>query len=92
LGQALLQVLGMEESAAQRMAASIDWASTLLLPIPSEAATFSEVFVDGVSGVALTPLDVRDEGGLLWQKDGQIYILAGTGSIDQLLELASTLE
>ena len=91
LGEAFLQVLGTEPEEAQRIARSIDWASTLLLPLPSQVVTFSEVTVDGVSGVALTPHSGVDEGALLWQKDGRVYLLTGPGTIDQLLALGNSI-
>lgn len=86
LGEALLQVLGTEPREARRIARSIDWASTLLLPIPREMVTFSEVTVDGVSGAALEPLDGQG-GALLWQKEGKVYMLTGEGSVEDLLSL-----
>lgn len=84
LGEALLQVLGTEPREARRIAKSIDWASTLLLPIPTEMVTFSEVLVDGVNGVALTPLDGTGSA-LLWQKEGKVYMLRGEGSLEELV-------
>ena len=90
LGEALLQVLGTEPREARRIARSIDWASTLLLPIPRELAAFSEVIVDGVSGAALAPLDGQG-GAVLWQKDGNIYLLTTQGSFDELLALVDSL-
>lgn len=91
LGEAFLQVLGTDPQEAQRIAQSIDWASTLLLPLPSQAVQFQEITVDGVSGVALTPLSGLDEGALLWQKDGRVYLLTGPGTIDQLLDIANSI-
>ncbi len=86
LGEALLQVLGTEPREARRIARSIDWASTLLLPIPREMVTFSEVTIDGVSGAALEPLDGQG-GALLWQKEGKVYMLTSEGSVEDLLLL-----
>ncbi len=86
LGEALLQVLGTEPREARRIAKSIDWASTLLLPIPTEMVTFNEVLVDGVNGVALTPLDGTGSA-LLWQKEGKMYMLRGEGSVEELVGL-----
>lgn len=86
LGEALLQVLGTEPREARRIAKSIDWASTLLLPVPTEMVTFSEVLIDGVNGVALTPLDGTGSA-LLWQKEGKMYMLRGEGSVEELVEL-----
>jgi hypothetical protein len=91
LGEAALQVLGTEPREAQRIAQSIDWAGTLLMPIPSEMVTYNEVTVDGVSGVALEPLD-GSGGALMWQKEGVIYMLSTQGSTDELLNLVNTLQ
>jgi hypothetical protein len=90
LGGALLQVLGMNADEAQRLAQQIDWTSTLLLPVPQDFATFSEVTVDGVSGIALSSLD-GEGSALLWQKDGVVYLLSNNGSTADLLSLAGSL-
>ncbi|MEJ2747597.1 MAG: hypothetical protein P8183_06775 [Anaerolineae bacterium] len=92
LGEALLQVLGLNADEAQRLAQNIDWTSTLLLPIPQDFASFNEVMVDGVSGMALN--SVNGEGSaLFWQKDGVVYLLLGPGlTADDLVSLAGTLE
>jgi hypothetical protein len=91
LGEALLQVLGTEPREARRIAQSIDWASTLLLPIPSEMVTFSEVVVDGVNGVALEPLD-GEGSAMLWQKEGKVYMLNGQGPVEELLSIVASSE
>ena len=91
LGEAVLQVLGTDPRQAHRIASSIDWASTLLLPIPRELVTFREVTIDGVSGVALEPLD-GEGGALLWQKEDMLYMLSAPGSIDELLAVVDSLQ
>lgn len=90
IGEALLQALGMDRDQAQRLAASIDWTSTLVLPIPQEAATFEEVQVDGVTGLAVNSL-AGHGSSLIWQKDGAIYFLAGQGTTADLLAIAASL-
>jgi hypothetical protein len=92
LGEALLQVLGLSDAEAYRLARSIDWTSTVLLPVPQAVASFAEVTVDGVSGMALDSLEGAGST-LLWQKDGIIYILIGEGvTSDALVALAGQLE
>ncbi len=91
LGQALLQMLGMSEAEAQRLSASIDWSSTLLLPVPENIATFSEVTVDGVSALALSSVD-GGESSLIWQKDGAIYVLVGPNTPAELQQMAEAVE
>lgn len=52
LGVAMLQLLGMSEREANRLAAEIDFTSTLVLPIPTSAlGSVAEVEVNGSSGL-----------------------------------------
>jgi len=89
LGEALLQALGMDEVAASLLADSIDWTTTLLLPIPENVASFSEVSVDGQVGLALSSIS-GNNAGILWQRDGSVYALSGS-NIDELIDVANTL-
>lgn len=91
LGKALLQFLGMTPLEAQRLASQIDWTSTLLLPIPSNAATFQEVVVNGSSGIGLSSLDGQ-VNALVWQENGTLYLLAGSQSLTDLAVLANEME
>lgn len=91
LGKALLQFLGMTPLEAQRLARQIDWTSTLLLPIPSNAATFQEVTVNGVSGIGLSSLDGQ-VNALVWQENGNLYLLAGSQTVPDLALLANGIE
>lgn len=90
LGEALLQLLGMSDAEAARLAASIDWTNTLLFPVPENLATFSEVTVQGGSGMALTSLDGQDNA-LMWQKDGRVFILEGPETVRNLVRIANSL-
>jgi len=91
LGEALLQLLGMNEDEARRLAQDIDWTSTLLLPIPQDIANYREVTINGVSGIAISELD-GSAGTIIWQQDGIIYSLFGSRGMDELVELANSLE
>lgn len=91
LGEALLQVLGTEPAEAARIAQSIDWTSTLLLPIPQSMGTYREANVNGATGVVLEPFDPQEEAAVVWQKDGMVYMMrAGRLSVDDLLAQANT--
>lgn len=92
LGEALLRVLGMDAEAARQMAQTIDWTSTMLLPIPREFATYQQVTVDGAPGVAIIPVDGSSEAALMWQKGGSIYVLSGPAGVDRLIDFASFLQ
>lgn len=91
LGEALLQVLGMTADEAHRLAQQIDWTSTLLLPVPQDFATFSEVTIAGVSGVALSSVD-GSGNAILWQKDGVVYVLRSPRAVAELVSLANSLQ
>jgi hypothetical protein len=91
LGEALLQLLGMNPTEASRLARSIDWTGTLLLPVPQNVATFSEVNIDDVSGLALTSVEGHGSA-LMWQKEGVVYILSGPSQTAELIELANSIE
>lgn len=91
LGEALLQILGLSPLEAQRLASEIDWTSTLLLPIPSNIASYEEMTVNGSSAIGLTSLDNRIHM-LIWQENGRLYLLAGSQSTAELAELANGLE
>ena len=87
LGEALLQVLGLSEVEAFRLARQIDWTSTLLLPVPSTLATFSEVNVDDVNGMALTSIDGQGNVSIS-QKSGMLYLVVGNQTVSDLVALA----
>ena len=91
LAEAFLQVMGLTEAEAQRMAREIDWTSTLLLPLPENTVTNREIMVDGVSGMALQDID-SISSALIWEKDGIIYLLQGKKSPAELQVLASSME
>lgn len=90
LGGALLQLLGLSESESARLAAQIDWTSTLVLPVPTDVGTFEEVTVQGVSGLYISSAD--GISGILWQKDGNVYVLTRTGEKDALVALANQMQ
>jgi len=90
LGVAILQFLGRSEEEAIAQAAAIDWANTLILPIPSDAnVTTTEVSIDGAPGT----LFLEDDGAanaVMWQKDGLTYMVTGPYAADQILEIAKS--
>ena len=97
VGEAMLQLLGLTPQEAQHFARTIDWSSTLVIPLPTDAASFRDVTVDGVPGV-LIQSNPRSSGGprfthytLFWEKNGTVYALSGTGDAARGVELANSL-
>ncbi len=93
LAETAFLFLGMPADDARRLAVTIDWTSTLVIPLPSQAAQAREVSVDGVTGLLLEEIDSSyKNNALLWERDGILYFLNGS-SIDQklLLDVADSL-
>lgn len=91
LGEAVLQLLGYSPLEARAFSQTVDWTSTLIIPIPAgEGIQHEDVNVSGVSGTLITH---ENEGGymLLWVKDGFLFGLRGPGSPEEALEIANSI-
>ncbi len=79
ISEAGFKFLGMPDADARRLAQSIDWTSTLVIPVPINVAQYREVTVDGVSGLLLEHQPDRNvryrSTTLLWQKGGIIHVV-----------------
>ena len=94
LGNALLQILGMEPEEAAQFAASVDWTTTLILPIPRSNTTYQDVIVDGVPGTLIIQGNLNDPYHymLVWVKDGIVYGLSGNDNPDNAIEFANSMQ
>lgn len=95
VAEAGLQLAGMSAAEARAFSESIDWTSTLVIPLPRHAASYQAVEVEGVPG---TLIDMPARGRrqqmaytLLWVKNGILYTLAGPGAPDRAISLAESL-
>ena len=88
-----LEFTGMSPEEAAELTSTVNWTSTLLVPIPRNAAIHEQVSVDGVIGTLIQRAsDESPQYALLWVKDGIIYAISGLGSNSQLaLEMANSL-
>ena len=93
LAQIGLEFTGMTAEEAAEFTSTIDWTSTLLVPIPKNAASYQQVPVDGVTGTLIErPTDDAPQFALFWVKDGIIYTIGGLGTNSQrALEIANSL-
>jgi hypothetical protein len=93
LAQIGLEFTGMNPEEAASFASTVDWTSTLVVPIPRNAATYEQVTVDGVTGTLIQrPADDAPRFALLWVKDGIVYAISGLGTnSQQALEMANSL-
>ncbi len=71
-----LQLAGMTAEQAHLFSQTVDWTSTLAIPIPRNAASFETVAVDGVQGLMITGL-----------ADRQVVARVGEGSRNRVTKL-----
>ncbi len=93
LAQMALEFTGMSPDQARAFAQSVNWASTLVIPVPKNASTYAQVNVDGVTGTLIQrPADDAPQFLLIWVKDGIVYSIAGLGTnSQQALDMANSL-
>lgn len=95
LAYAALRVLGMSREEAYRMSVTIDWRSTLIVPVPSQAVAYRPINVSGNEGLLVEGL-AHDEdhpgGALMWSAGGETFAVTGPVSGEELLEIAQTLQ
>ena len=95
-GQTMFQVLGMSEDQARQMAQNIDWSSTMIVPLPRDAASFKEVQINGASGLIVEESrhehSFRQRTMLLWTQGEVVYSVQGEHILSSsLLQIAQSL-
>ncbi|HEY6185483.1 MAG TPA: zf-HC2 domain-containing protein [Terriglobales bacterium] len=92
IAEAVLQLAGMSASEAHSFCQTVDWSSTMVVPIPRNSSSHETVTVDGVEGTLITEnLSDGNRYSLLWIKNGVVHSLAGHGSSSDALALAASL-
>ena len=97
VGEAMLQLLGLSPAEAKHFAQSIDWSTTLVIPMPTDAGSFRDVTVDGVPGVLIESRPqsrgpARTHYTLLWEKRDVVYSLSGWDDVMKGIEIANSLQ
>ncbi|MCL4269850.1 MAG: hypothetical protein KJZ72_09915 [Anaerolineales bacterium] len=92
LAQIGLEFTGMSAEEAQAFTSTVDWTSTLLIPIPQYASVNEQVEVDGVTGTLVQRFVDGPQFVLLWAKDEILYAISGLGTnAQQALDMANSL-
>ncbi|HEV2386705.1 MAG TPA: hypothetical protein VGS20_05560 [Candidatus Acidoferrales bacterium] len=88
-----LQFAGMTAQEAAEFCRTVDWTSTLVVPVPRNAGSYSTVDVDGARGELVAyPVWEHQQGyTLIWVKSGIVYAIAGFGGPASGLALAALL-
>jgi hypothetical protein len=86
----VLQLPGLPEGVVEQLRNVGDWRTTLPLPVPSDEVRWQTASVGG--GEALSFADPTGRlHALLWQRDGQIWGVAGGAGADEVMDVADSL-
>jgi hypothetical protein len=94
LAQIGLEFTGMTSDQAAAFTQTVDWTSTLVIPLPKNAASYQQVTVDGVTGTLIQrPADDAPQYVLVWVNNGIIYAISSLGTnSQQAVQMANSLQ
>jgi hypothetical protein len=92
LGEAYLQMLGMDKEEAASFAENVDWTSTFVIPVPRNSADYREVTVNGVPATLINYYRGEPVYMLMWIENDILYALGGPGRGENALEVANSLK
>jgi hypothetical protein len=92
IAEAALELAGMSPAEARSFCQTVNWSSTMVVPIPRNTSSYETVSVDGVEGTLITEtLSQGNRYSLLWIRNGVIHSLAGHGNSSDALTLAASM-
>lgn len=98
LGELGLRILGLDSGEARRIASTVDWRSTMLVPVPVNASSFRSVTVQGQQGLLITTTGEANAKGrrrraaalVMWTEGDRVFALEGTLQDSDLLQVAES--
>jgi hypothetical protein len=90
-----LQLAGWSPVKAREFCQTVDWKSTLVLPIPRTVQSYETVSVNGVRGTLMHFPESNPKHpsfALIWVDSGMIYGLIGKDDASSAVQLASSLQ
>jgi len=90
-----LQFAGWNAVKAREFCQTVDWKTTLVLPIPAGVQSYETVSVNGIRGTLMHFANNHGAGpsfALIWVDNGMIYSLVGKGDGSSAVQLASSLQ
>jgi hypothetical protein len=99
LAEVGLRILGVDSNQASSIARSVDWRTTLLVPVPADVSVFREILVQGNSGVLIEIRRPQEPGTepaptaqLMWSAGGMLYVMVGSIRPQELVAMAQSLQ
>jgi hypothetical protein len=89
IAEIALRIAGVDREKAYDLAWTIDWRSTLIMPVPAGDAVFERIDIGGHEGVAVTPGN-GSSAMLFWADGDHVYALAGTPGLQALTDMAQS--
>jgi hypothetical protein len=85
--------MGWSPEEAAQFSQTVDWTTTLVIPIPRYGTSYDEVVVDGVDGILILQDENSQSGNyvLVWVKEDILYALTGPGNESSALQIANSL-
>ena len=91
LAEIYLQLAGLSPSQAKEFCQTVDWKSTLVLPLPRHVRSYDMVDVNGVQGTLVHHYAGRGPNyTLVWVKNGVVYSLVGFDNAGDAVDLANS--
>jgi hypothetical protein len=97
LGEIVLRILGLPREEARRFANTIDWHSTVLVPVPPNATSFRQVDIAGHQGVSIETVVPSAAGArrrstlIFWSANGRVFAMEGSLAPFELLQMAKSI-
>ncbi len=94
IAQVALQFMGMNANDAANFTQTVDWTSTLVLPVERGKTKYEQVHVNGNEAALIRPTNQGSSGrySLMWVDNGIVFGLGGTGDDTTAVNLASQLQ
>jgi hypothetical protein len=94
IAQVALQFMGMSANDAANFTQTVDWTSTLVLPVQRGKTKYEQVHVNGNEAALIRPVNQGPSGhySLMWVDNGIVFGLGGTGDDTTAINLASQLQ
>ena len=94
IAEVMLEFIGMKPDEARAYTQTIDWTSTLVLPMLRGSSSYKKVIINGNEGLLIRLSRARrlNDFELIWVDEGILYGINGSGDDSYALDLASQLQ